>query len=521
MATAVEEPAPDQTQKAGRGGLALAGGKVFFLVAGLLQQILLKSILGLGGYGALSTAQSVASICYNPLVQAGIQGVSRETAGLSEDAHASVFRRLLSFHAIVAAVGAGAFFAAADDLSSWLGAPHVASAVRILSAILFVYGLYAPMIGYLNGRRRFLAQAGLDVFAASLRTIGLVAGAYWASSRLVGVNDPAEAAGVQVSGTVTGFALAGIVILLVATRFTGLGSRGGKRPSTKSYSFLIGYILLGQVLLNVLFQADALLLRKFASSAALTAGLDVAAADPYVGAYRATQLFCFLPFQLLTSLTFVLFPLLASARSGGQQHEVAALVSRGLRLALLVAGLIVTVIIAVPAGLLALVFGAEASQLGAASMRVLAVGMGFFALLGVMTSALNSLGHEVRSLLIVLAAVLLVGTLGIGFAQGAGLSELLLMRIATATSLALFAATVGAAWVLHSVSQAHMPLFSLLRTGAAMAASSWLVSRFVGQGVVMTLLGALAAGALFCSLLVLTKELTREDWLRLRKILGR
>ena len=38
---------------------------------------------------------------------------------------------------------------------------------------MVLYGVYAPLIGALNGQRRFFAQAGFDILAATLRTVGL------------------------------------------------------------------------------------------------------------------------------------------------------------------------------------------------------------------------------------------------------------------------------------------------------------------------------------------------------------
>lgn len=524
MANAAQEtfPAtPSDARNAGRGGLALAGGKIFFLIAGLVQQIALKSVLGLAGYGALATAQSVASITYNPIVQTGIQGVSRETASARVEEQPRIFRRLLNFHVVVAVVSSAAFFFLAHPVARLLGAPHVGQGIQILSGILFLYGLYSPMIGYLNGTRRFLAQAGLDAFAATLRTVGLVVGAIWGSRAVTETLASEDAARLQVNGTVIGFLLAGVLILLVATRFSGLGRAGGSLPSARSYAWLIGPVFVGQVLLNLLFQADALLLRKFAANAAELNGLLAAEADPLVGAYRATQLFCFLPFQLLTSVTFVLFPLLASARAEGRDADVSRLVGRGLRLALIVAGLIVSVLLAVPGGLLAVVFGAETSALAAQSMRILAVGMGFFALLGVMTSALNSLGNEMRSLLLVFCAVVLVAGLGFGFAQTDELSSALLNRIAMATSVAMLLTTLAGGYVLNTVSGAQLPWLSLARTIGAISASSWLVARVDTGGVVMTLAGAVAAAVLFLAFLTITRELTRDDWLQVRSVVSR
>jgi hypothetical protein len=44
--------------------------------------------------------------------------------------------------------------------------------------IVLLYGVYAPLVGSLNGRRRFLEQAGLDIGYGALRTAGLVGGEF-------------------------------------------------------------------------------------------------------------------------------------------------------------------------------------------------------------------------------------------------------------------------------------------------------------------------------------------------------
>ena len=90
-----QDSAPSEAQKTGRGGLAIAAGKVYFMVLGLGQQIALKAVLGLSGFGAYSTASSVASISYNPIVQTAIQGVSREVSGASEAERPGIIRSAL------------------------------------------------------------------------------------------------------------------------------------------------------------------------------------------------------------------------------------------------------------------------------------------------------------------------------------------------------------------------------------------------------------------------------------------
>jgi stage V sporulation protein B len=407
-------------------------------------------------------------------------------------------------------VAAALFYAASESVANLLGAPHVVGAIRILSALLFLYALYSPLIGFLNGRRRFLGQAGLDVAAATLRTVGLVAGAYLATM-IWKAESEAHATQLRVEGAALGFVAAGILILSVAFKLTGWGAAGGKRPLTKAYLTFIVPIFAGQILLNLLFQADALLLRRFAADAALATGLPPEAADDYVGAYRATQLFCFLPFQLLTSVTFVLFPLLATAQAKGERDVVGGLVERGLRIALIVGGLIVSTLVAVPGGLVALVFGAEASALGADSMPILAIGMAFFALLGVMTSAMNSLGAERQSFALIGTAAVAVIALCVFVARTDELSPALLTRVAAATSTGMILTTTFAAWRLKKISGGSLSLLSVARTGAAIAAAGALGQALFTGGHIMTLLGAIAAGVVFLVVLTLTGELKKAD----------
>ncbi len=503
---------------AARGGLALAAGKLYFLVSGLAQQILLSAVLGLGGYGAYSTAQSVASISYNPLVQAGIQGVSRSVAGAGAEAAQQIQRRLLLVHTGISLFAAVLFFALAGPLSEWLGAPHVVGGLRLLSSILFLYGIYAAMIGVLNGHRRFLGQAGLDVLAATLRTVGLVVGALLAAKTFGTASDNS---GALVRGTVLGFVIAGVFILAVAAKMAGLGRPGGTLPPLSDYARFVLPILGGQILLNLLFQADALLLRKFAADAAALAGLDPAAADKYVGAYRAAQLFCFLPFQLLTSISFVLFPLLAAARARKDKTQITALVERGLRLALLIGGLIICTLVTVPSGLLTLVFKEEASRIGTDSMLVLSVGLGFFAVLGVITTAMNSLGAERQSLVLILTAVLFVSGLCFFVARTDELGPALLTRVATATSLAMIVTTGFAALALKKVSGATLPLLSLTRTGLAVGLSGWVLGPFFQGSHVKTLVGAASAAVAYLAFLTLSGELRRRDLEEVTRIFRR
>lgn len=500
----------EESKAAGRGGLAVLAAKVYFIVVGLVQQVALRGVLGLDGYGALSTALSAASIAYNPITQASIQGVSRELAKTTAVDRPQVMRRLLGWHGSLGVALGLVFGGLGRPLSLLLGAPHIGSALVVLGVVLAAYGVYTPLVGVLNARRDFLKQAGFDVLATTLRTAGLLGGAYLASREWL----PARGS----TGAALGFAVASVVVVSLALHVVGLGRAGPSTLERSEYAAFLWPLLRGQIVLNLLFQADSLLLRRFAADAAEVAGVAASAADPFVGAYRGAQLFCFLPYQLLMSVTLVLFPLLASAKATGDAGKVEGLVRSGLRLALLLAGLMVCVFVARAPGLLALFMGADGSALGATAMRILSPGLGAFALLGVITTAQNGLGAARESSRGITVAFVLVVALCFAATRGVRLGEDLLVRTALATATGLFVATLFAFAQLRRVAGKILEGGLLLRTLSAAGiacAVGWAIPE---RGLVLTLGGSVATGAVYLGVLIALRELGTDDLERLRAL---
>ena len=498
--------------RAGRGGIAVSAAKLYFILVGLVQQVALKAVLGLEGYGALSSALAAASIAYNPVVTASLQGVSHAVATAPEAARPSALRRVLRVHALLALVLATAFWLFASPLGALTGAPHIVGALRWLSAVLCAYGLYAPLVGALNGQTRFGTQAALDALAATLRTGGLIGGALGLGAYL--------GSGRGVEGACAGFVVSSLLVLGVAALQVGWGSRGAGGPSLRAYTRFIAAILLGQGLLNLLFQADQLLIRRFSADAALAAGLAATAADPLVGAYRAVQLFCFLPYQLVLAVSTVLFPLVAKAQREGSNELVRTYVAQGNRTALLVTALITSVTCGLPGPLLTLVFGADSAALGTAAMGVLSLGLGCLALLGVFTSLLNSLERQAISLIVTgLAVVLVVGSCFVK-ARGLPLGAELLWQAACSTSLALFLATGVAGACLRRTAGVVLELGSSLRILVALGGAVTLARSLPAPSKLLTPVWCAAVAATYVALLLVLRELDGRDLQRVRKLVA-
>lgn len=506
---------------AGRGGVFVLGAKVFFIVIGFVQQSLLKAAIGLGDYGALARVLGPANIVNNVVVQGSIQGVSRRVAP-ARDRFRDELAAAMRVHVPIAIVLGASFALFAGPFSEFQRSPHIATPLRVMAIVALAYGFYAPLVGTLNGRSLFGRQAMLDVLFATLRTVGLVGLGWFFVKR--------GSSGTL--GATLGFALAAVAITPLAAVWALRGGRSSAGTPASPVAIPSGAYLaqlltvaLAQFLVNALMQADLTLVGRFLSDGALATGADPVSAridaDEWVGVYRACQLFAFLPYQLVLSVAQVLFPMVARAHADGDRAAVASAVVRGMRIAALMAGAIVVIVVALPGTLLHFAYGAEVAARGATPLRVLAVGQGAFALFGVASTVLVSLGRERLSVLLSGAALVFVAALCFALARNAAFGGPQLLGAATATSVGLFAVLALTATVVRRAVGAFVPLATTLRVASAVAVVAAVGSRLPDQGRLVAPFAAAAVVALYLTVLILTRELTRTDLATLRTILRR
>jgi stage V sporulation protein B len=513
-APSVTAPPSDAASTAGRGGVAVLGAKVFFLVVGFVQQPLLLLAVGLGDFGGLAQATAVANVVNNVVTSSGMQGVSRVVAG-APGREQEALRAVLRVHLPLAVLTAAAAAAVVPAYARFERADDIVAPLLVMAGVALLYGLYAPLIGYLNGRNRFGRQAALDVTFATLRTIGLVGVGHAFASR--------GASGVL--GITVGWLSAAACIVPLALRSTGTGraSAGPAEgvPGTGSYLKMLLPIVGSQLCTNLLMVVDTLLLGRFLSDrvqdAAATVELQRTAVKASLAVYRQCQTFAFLPYQLLFSITLVLFPMLARAHAQHDERAVREYVARGARLATIFCGLLVGVVVALPGSLLTFAYGAGAAQ-GADVLRVMALSQAAFAMLGIATTVLTSLGRERISAAVTLVAFLGVGAACASMVPGAEFGHVQLVRSAQATGVALVLALAGAAFLVRRQAGAFVPPVTAVRVSVALAACYGLgfvvphVPRIVVPGL------ALAVACAYVGALVLTGELGQADLAMLRAL---
>jgi stage V sporulation protein B len=509
-------PTVETARTAGRGGVAVLGAKVFFLVTGFIQQPLLRLAVGLNDFGGLAQALVVSNTVNNVVVSSGTQAVSRIVAsapGHEEEA----LRAALRVHVPMAFVVAGAVAAAAPFYARFERADDVVAPLLIMAIVALLYGMYAPLIGYLNGRNYFGRQAALDVAFATLRTLGLIAFGYAFVARgLSGV-----------LGTTVGWVAAAACIVPLAVRWTGIGKPTAPAaslpdgiPSPRAYVALLLPIAGAQLCANALLQADIALLGRFLSetSAAIvfvgSSQRDLV--KSWVAIYKECQTFAFLPYQLLFSVTLVLFPMLARATSARDPAAVRTYVARGSRLAAIFGGMLVGVVIAMPESLLAFAYGPADAHRGADVLRIMALAQGSFAMLGIATTILTSVGRERTSAWITLGALVAVSLACTGFVPGGRFGHDQLVRSAEATLVALTGALLVAGAFVRGQTGAFVPIATVARVCAALAACFVLGLWMPRVGRLVTPLVALLVAGAYIAVLLVTREMGAADvrWLR-------
>lgn len=507
-------PTVETTRTAGRGGVAVLGAKVFFLVTGFIQQPLLRLAVGLNDFGGLAQALVVSNTVNNVVVSSGTQAVSRTVA--SAPGHEQeALRAALRVHVPMAFVVAGAVAATAPIYARFERADDVVGPLLVMAIVALLYGLYAPLIGYLNGRNLFGRQAALDVAFATMRTLGLVAFGYAFVARgLSGV-----------LGTTVGWVAAAACIVPLALRWTGIGKATATSlpdgvPSPRAYVALLLPIAGAQLCTNALLQADIALLGRFLSeSSAAVVFVGPSQRDlvkSWVAIYKECQTFAFLPYQLLFSVTLVLFPMLARATSARDAAAVRTYVARGSRLAAIFGGMLVGVVIAMPESLLAFAYGSADAHRGADVLRIMALAQGSFAMLGIATTILTSVGRERTSAWITLGALVAVSLACTGFVPGGRFGHEQLVRSAEATLVALTGALLVAGAFVRGQTGAFVPVATVSRVGAALAGCFALGLWMPRVGRLAAPLVALLVAGAYIAVLLVTREMGADDvrWLR-------
>ena len=180
------EPAESAAKIVGRGVMFIGFAKVYFMLTGTVQRLLLDAHRRRRPTSATSRWSTTSSrIPNNTVVQGTIQGVSKPTA--EDDARAGAVQRAgVKFGAVLGLLLALVLIAAAPIVAARYQTPRLTTFFRIAALIPLLYSIYAVFIGSANGLRRFRTQASFDVGFSTMKTILLLGCAFlWSVERRV------------------------------------------------------------------------------------------------------------------------------------------------------------------------------------------------------------------------------------------------------------------------------------------------------------------------------------------------
>jgi stage V sporulation protein B len=494
----VSEPArASDGATAAKGAVFISIAKIYFMLSGFVQQVLLTRFLGLADYGAFAVVNNVISVVNNTVVQGTIQAVSKFTA--ENDARAEAVQRAgVRMQVVLGAALALALFWGAPFIASFVHAERYVTALRIAAAIPFLYAVYAVFVGSANGLRQFRTQANFDIGFSTSKTILLLGlAALW-----------------RVNGAFIGFATAAGFILIVSSRVMRLPPSTERFPQGRLARYM-GAIVVYGMLLNVALNYDLPILRHFAGQGA---GGSVAEA---VGAqYAALRTLALLPYQALVVVTFVIFPLISRSTFAEDREATRVYVTQTLRYAVILVAAMGIVLAARPAALLGLIYPA-AYVAGAPAMPILVGGECCLALLAVACAILNAAGRTRATVSLVALTVVCGAGAAALLVPHAAPGTPMLVAAATATALGMVVGFVAAAITLRARLGGTPPVATLGRVALAIAAGM-AVGRFVpGHGRIVGLAAVALAGVVYFGVLLATGELGPADRAKLGRMLRR
>jgi stage V sporulation protein B len=509
-----ENPAPESRRarnsevgrNAGRGVVWISAAKMYFVLSGYAVQLLLPRLLGTPeAFGLFSLSLSMVAILNNVLIAATVQTVSREVSRDLPNSATTLRQGLLLQLSLGGALALAVLLLAPVLADRVLLDPLLTPLLRTSACLVFSYAVYAVLVGALNGQQQFSSQAKLDISYTTLRMVGVLG---------------AAALGYGAWGATAGLSAAGISILAIAVVRVGLGRHGPFKP-WKAWLTFMAPLWLYQLAQNLALQIDLSVLKGSVASMAIEQGLsrvDAAEiASRLAGFYRAAQTFAFVPYQLILSVTFVVFPMIARAQSTGDSEASRRYVQNATRFSLFVLLAIAAPVSGAASGVMRVAYQDDYLA-GSGALAILTPGTVCFAMFVIGATILSSAGRPLLSAMIAIATVVLGVGCNLLFVRIAGIGRYTLEAVAAGTSLSMTFAMVAMGFCVYRVFATFIPWRTGLRMSAA-AAVAWLVAHSIPSDSALLALCALVAGGLsFIAVLGLSGEISASDIRRVRTL---
>jgi stage V sporulation protein B len=451
------------------------------MVSGYGIAVTLAYLLTVEDYGIYRVVINTVSIINAVIVTGTYQTVSKYVSQEPENAD-SIKWKALGLQLYVGGAATLGFFVLAPVTASLLNDPRLTGWLRLASLITLSYSFYSVYTGYFNGKRQFGIQAGLDITYSTLKLAFIVLLAWL---------------GFGVTGSVAGFALAAASVFATSAIIARGNNRKGEALVGQLFRFQ-SYVLLFTFVITLLQRVDLMLIKALSSPDATTASENA-------GYYSAALDIANLTYQIVVSVTFVVFPLVSQSTFADDRARTRSYISNTLRYTLMVMALTATLFSSCASGVLRVIYR-DAYQAAGPALRIVAFGMLFFGLLYVVSTIISASGQPRVSLALGIVTLVLSTVLNTLLIPLYGLPG-----AATATTVSMLIGALLAGAYIWRKFRALISFVSLARiTGAAGAI--YAASLLFSPASKLLIIGQLIALSLaYVAALVLTGELGRDD----------
>lgn len=483
-----------------KGVLFLTLSKLYFLVGGYCIIFALTRILGPEGYGIYSSINAFIAVLDAVILIGTIQAVSKFVSEDEEQAE-KVKQKALQLQTMVGGGIALIYFLMAPAIAGYLQDETLIPFLRLSAIIVLCYSFYGIYLGYINGRKLFVKQAFIDMTFTTIKAsfmIGLAYAGLKYTQKVLG--EGVTSTDLPTYGALGGFCLAAFIIVILCIIF--VRSKKGIKSDFPAKKLLVfqGTIILFTLIINLLLQADLILVKKFTDNFS-------------TGIYAAALQLSRVPYQAITAITFVIFPLISEATFNKETSKTKMYINNTLRFSLMLLTILVVLFATSPKGTILFLYNAEYIP-SAEILAIYVFAVMFFALFFIMTSIISGSGHPGISC--IAAFITLIITVSLNYYA---IPKYELMGAAIATTIAMFSGTlITSGIILHKFKHLINPVnaIRIIFVGAIIYSIGIF---YPAEGHLWVAIKFLVLWNSYLLLLFLTREINNEDIKTLIKLL--
>lgn len=483
-----------------KGVLFLTISKIYFLIAGYLIIFFLTRILGPEGYGVYSSVNAFVAVLDAVILIGTIQAVSKFVSEDEQQAEI-VKQKALQLQVFVGGGIAGAYFLLAPLIADFLHDMTLIPYLRLSAIIVLCYSFYGIYLGYINGRKYFVKQAIIDMSFTTLKASFMIGLAFLAVSytqKLLGSD--IKSIDLSVFGALGGFCLAAFIIVVLSMIIVRSNKDVQADFPVKKLLAFQGTIIIFTLIINLLLQADLILVKKFTDNF-------------QTGIYAAALQLARVPYQAITAVTFVIFPLISEATFNKDSDRAKMYIHNTLRFSLLIIAILVVLFSSTAKGTLLFLYTDKYIN-GTPILAVYVFAVMFFALFFIMTTIISGSGKPGTSC--IAAFITLLTTVGLNYyaIPAYGISG-----AAIATTIAMFVGMLITSGIIYKMFNGLMKPVNAIRILLCAAIIYGISMFYPAEGHLWVALKFIVLWNVYLGLLFVTREITPDDIDRVKKLI--